>query len=271
MTEYGKEFVPFRDRLADIARARWLRKFWLYRLLVAFAVHIDALVDWCVLALQARYPQMAPPDALPVLGHERGIRRGFSESLESYAARLVLWLVDRRIKGSPYALMSQLAGYFTGYSVRIRVVNAAGSWYTRYSDGTLDWHYETPSNWDWDGDSSPFSRYWVILYFPTALASTEGLWAQPVGPGGGVWGDGGVWGLNNAYEVNNTVKLIVAEWNPPHSRCEDIIITWDATSFAPTGSGTGYADGTWYRAGRDDAGDYVMTRPYNRRFFGSVE
>lgn len=259
-------FKPFRDRLEDIARAPWLRRTWLYRLMVAIAVHFDALVDWAVLALLVQYPQLAPPDALPVLGRERGIRRGFAESDAGYAARLVRWLADRRIKGSPYALMSQLAGYLSGYDVRIRVVNAAGSWYTRYYDGTLDWHYASPSNWDWDGDTSPFSRYWVILYVPTALWNGDGLWGQ----GTGTWGDGGVWGLNATHEQGKSIVAIIKEWNPPHAQCAGILITWDNFSFDPTGSGSGFPDGTWYRAGRDDAGDYVMTRPNNKRFAGEV-
>lgn len=256
--------IAFRDRLPELARAPWLQRYWLYRLLYAFALHVDALWDWVVLGMLARYPTHAPPDALPVLGRERGIRRGFAESLDAYAARLLRWLPDRKIKGSPYALMEQLAGYFTGYSVRIRVVNAAGSWYTRLSDGTYEWYSASPSNWDWDGDTASWSRYWIILYVPTALWSPEGLWSNP-----GTFGDGGVWGSSMAYEQGQAVKAIVRDWNPPHARCEDIIITWDATSFAPTGSGYGYADGTWYRAGREDAG-YVLTRPYNRRFMGAA-
>lgn len=265
------EFIPFRHRLALIARAPWLQRVYLLRLLFAFAVHIDALVDWAFLALKARYPSLAPPDALPALGRERGIRRGFAESLESYAARLITWLVDRRIKGSPYALMNQLAGYFTGYAVRIRVVNVAGTWYTRYHNGTFDWHFASPSNWDWDGTTAAFSRYWVIVYVPTSLWSGEGLWGQPVGPGGGVWGDGGVWGLSATYEQGQTVEAIIRDWNPPHARCAGVIVTWDLFSFDPSDSGAGFPDGTWDRAGADDgAGNYVLTRPATVRFTGEI-
>jgi hypothetical protein len=222
-------------QLDRIARAPWLRRVWLHRLLFAIAVHFDALIEWCVLAMYARYPRQAPPDALVVLGRERGIRRGLAEPDDAYAARLVQWLPDRKIKGSPFALMSQIVGYVYKHRVRVRVVNEAGAWFTRNAtrevEGRHEWHHAAPSNWDWDGEGgAQFSRYWVILMLPDTIWPSDGTWGDS-----GKWGDTGVWGYGDmTREQAITLRDLIRDWNPPHAMCAGVIATWDPDDFDPT-------------------------------------
>lgn len=257
----------FRGAILRAAPKR-LRRYWGSRLIYALGIQWDALIDLMVDGITARFPDYTPPDGLAAIGRDRKIRRGFAESAASYAVRLKRWIPDRKTKGNPYTLMRQLQGYLTGYSVRLRTVNNAGAWHTLYADGTTDF-YVNPE-WDWDGESDPWSRFWVILYAPTALWNPDGTWGQ----GANYWGDGGVWGLSATYEQGQTIKAIVREWTPPHSTCAGVIVTWDATAFDPTDPEVGDADfpnGNWGRAGKDDgAGNYELVRPQWARFTGEL-
>lgn len=118
----------------------WLRRHWGSRLLYAFGIHWDAMVDLTAASLRARFPDYAPPDGLASLGRDRQIRRGFDEDDASYATRLKRWIPDRITRGNPYTLMRQIQGNLSGYSVRVRCVNNAGVWHTLYADGTTDFH-----------------------------------------------------------------------------------------------------------------------------------
>lgn len=230
--------LPFRDWLPQIARAPWLQKTWLLRLLYAFAYHCDILAQCMVDGVKSRYPELAPSDALPVLGRERGVRRGFAETDAQYAARLVAWLKTRRIRGSPYALMDQLAGYLTGYPCMIRVVNRGGCWYTRNADGTREYYRAVPSNWG----LGQRSDYFVIVYIDAGPWLLQGEWDAP----GFTWGMANMtWGTTATSEQIATMKAIIRDENPPHAKCRGLIFATDPTSFEPTGSGAGYPDATW--------------------------
>jgi hypothetical protein len=191
---------------------------------------------------------------------------------------MLSWLTDRRIKGSPYALMSQVAGYLgDDRQSKIRVVNSHGVWYTRNADGTLEWYNSGVIDWDWDGDGvTKFSRYWVIVYAVEGVEGTD-IWRPDVewGSDDGVWGDGGVWGAEQVtVEQTTTMRAIIKEWNPPHAQCAGVLVTWEPNAFAPDGFleayGAGYPDGTWWRAGAFDTSDYVQTRVQGALFTGPV-
>jgi len=235
--------TPLRDRLIELAKAPWLQKVWLYRLLYACAIQFDALIDGVVLGVKCRFPELALPTALPVLGRERGIRRGIFETDAQYAARMLNWIPDRKRKGSPYALMNQIAGYFTGRSVSLRVVNNRGTWYSRAADGTESWHREVPTNWLWDTYGWTYdSRYYLIIY----LDDHGPLVPQVLWGSGVTWGQGSLyWGVSATDGLGESIKAIVAEWGIPNAICDWVIFAFDATSFDPAGSGAGYPAGTW--------------------------
>ena len=229
---------------------------------------MDAYLTRLLQGLRARWPSHAMPSALPFLGRDRRIVRGINESAESYAARLLRWLDDHRIRGNPYALMEQLRAYCQA-DVRIRTVDMRGNWYTIERDGTKSVSLQQ-GNWDWDGaDASRWSRFWVIIY-PTS----DGLpWeARPVG-----WDDGDWWGdpsltLGTTATANqaSTVKSIVRDWQPDGTRCEWIIIAFDDTSFAPDDSSPPLPDGTWGKWGKLVSGNYEESRDETARYWKGV-
>lgn len=241
----------------------------------------DGFVERTRQGLMARLPQndptgetTAPPDALAAMGRDRRVIRGLNESDASYARRLVAWLDDRKTAGNPYALMKKLSEY-TGEGPFFRTVDNRGNWYERAANGTQA-VLLNQGNWDWDGDTGRWSRFWVIV-FP------QGLWTEgPIGPVDGKWGNpnaphwgdpGTTWGTTATPEEVQTVRAIVADWKPAGTRCANIIIAFDPLQFDPTNpsySGGRFPDGLWGRWGKTVDGVRVPARLESARYWDGV-
>lgn len=232
--------------------------------LVGYALDIvkDAFAERVRLGLMARLPQqepagveVAPPEALAALGRDRRVTRGFVETDQSYAARLLRWLDDRKSAGNPFALMQKLSEY-VGPGPWFRTVDARGNWYELDANGVRSYVLDQ-ANWDWDGlpVADRWARFWIIIY-------PEGLWTQTQGwndaTDTGAWGEnGGTWGSNATIEEVRTIRSIVADWKPAGTRCVNIIVAFDNTSFDPTAP---EPDGLWEHWSKVDAGVRVPAR-----------
>lgn len=261
--------------MAARPRFRTLRKFlaprWLTEGeggLVGYSLDLikDAFVERLRLGFLAGFPQngpngeTAPEDALALIGRDRRVVRGIDESAESYAYRLTQWLVDRRRTGNPFALMKKLAEY-TGPGVAFRTVDVRGNWYSRDEDGVETSSLAT-GNWDWDGDTARWSRFWVIVY-PGALWSAESTW------GAGTWGavSTGTWGSTMTPEHAASMHALVADWKPAGTRCAAIILALDPASFDPTAP---EPDGLWGRWSKVVASTQVASRLATGRYVDGV-
>ncbi len=253
---------------------RALRKFLLPRQftegeggLTGYALDLlrDALLERVYLGFLAGYPQTgpngetAPPDALILHGRDRLIYRGIFETDAEYAARLVTFRDAHETRGNPFTLMRQLHAY-TGanHGVSFRTVDVRGNYYSRASDGT-ETALLKQENWDWDGDTSTtgdtsrWSRFWVIIYPGT-------LWTQT-----GEWGDVGDWGnadclwggTNIAADQVATLRALVSDWKPDGTRCVNIILALDPASFDPAAP---EPDGLWGKPYKYDGGVAVSSR-----------
>lgn len=224
---------------------KWLQAYWGGRLIYSIALQLDALGDGVKFGVMLRFPNAYSPESLPLIGRERGILRGFDESDEAYGLRLRTWLDDHQRAGSPYILIRQVQGYLAPHVVPARTVNDKGAWQTIGADGVK--LYTLGGNWNWDGDESAQSRFWLILYPPADLWVRDGVWGD-----GGLWGDGGTWGSTATIEQIETVQQIVAQWRPPHSFCMNIIVAFDPTAFDPSDTAPPLPDGDWNLAGNRD-------------------
>lgn len=256
--------IGFRHLIARIAPPRLTRK-WGERFLYSFGLVLDVVVDWGLQGMRARFPDKGPEDALPYLGRDRKIVRGFQEPAALYRPRLRRWRIDHRKRGNPIALLEQLAGYMSGFPVRIATVTHRGTWFVRQPDGTVD-IYSKAGNWDWDAalDVEGWSRFWVVIY-PLAT----GIWTQSPPWGdvdlfGGAWGAPGftgTWGSSATAEQVESIRSIIREWKAGGTRCVSIIVAFDETKFDPTDpAGAPLPSGDWGRPAKIVGGTYVPTR-----------
>jgi len=201
---------------------------------------LDAFTKRANEAAMVRFPEYGPEDALRYAGRDRGIPRGIDEAAAAYATRLLDWLDDHRVRGNPYMLCKQIAGYCNA-AVRVRTVDQAGNWFTRERDGAESVSFAT-ANWNWNAAITTWARFWVIIY-PTVGPPTEPWTATDTWGMGYKWGEPGrTWGTSATLDQVATVRSIVRNWRPDGTRCECIIIAFDDASFDPAAP---EPDGDW--------------------------
>jgi hypothetical protein len=142
--------------------------------------------------------------------------------------------------------MRHLQPYFLPDQPIIRIVHQDGrsdatartaTWWTLNADDSVTITERTPSNWDYDGQTSKWSRFWVILYAPASVLHKFHY------DDGTAW-DGGAfydW-LTVAQAATDWVNMIL-EWQAAHSRLQAFIVATDPTSFDPTASAVTKPDG----------------------------
>lgn len=237
----------FRNTIAVIVPP-WLDGKFGKRLMYAFGTTVDALMDLYMEGVKARFPGEGTPDALPYIGNDRIIVRGFDEPDDSFVARLVRWLDSHRVNGTPGARLRQLRGYFTPHALRIRNVFVTAQaahvavWHSLLEsvdiDGTLELIKTTPENWNWDGLFKG-ARFWTLLYV-TGIFTDDGDHNDP-----GDHNDGGHVGSSATGAQIATVKKLISFWRGAHAHSYYTLIVFDDSLFDPTGSGANYPDGHW--------------------------
>lgn len=212
-----------------------------FRLLWAIVAPLDGYLEMLHESLEAAWPGVGTPSALPLIGRTRGILRGEAETSDEYAARLRGWLDAWRDAGSQKAIARELHGYLAGHP-RVRVVNRAGHMVTIGADGTVTAEQVA---WDWDSVSNPerhgdWSDLWVIVYRTPAWA-LEASWGS-----GGTWGAGDGGGLGHAVPRASVdaVKGILGQWKAAHTRVRAVVWTSDAALFDPANPSS-MPDGNW--------------------------
>jgi hypothetical protein len=206
-------------------------------------VPLDAIAEAADQATKARFPEIAPEDALLPLGRDRGILRGPLEPSASYRLRLLLWIEAWRRAGMASAILDQIAGYISPSVARMRIWTQRGVVYTRATDGELTIDRVGDMVWNWNDEPDSWARFWVIIY------SIDGVpWTRSP-----VWGAGPAWGADPTVSRGSSalvtdvqsIRSIVNEWKPAAARCENIMVSFDATAFEPGDTSPPLPDGTW--------------------------
>lgn len=219
----------------------------------AIGIVLDALAEYFRLGVLQGFPSTAQSSALPFIGRDTQILRGFRETDDAYAARLRRAFPTWKFAGNAQTLMGELAAYFSPSAPVIRYVvngeyvsgNKFADWWTLDSGNfthTRTADSPTANNWNWDDDFTKI-RFWIIIYRNEGF--TPWFWGD-----GHVWGGGQSWGYEENFTENFAVdaRNFIQQWKAAGShawRFGGLIVTGDATLFDPSGSGAGYPDGTW--------------------------
>jgi hypothetical protein len=243
----------FRD-MSDAISSTWLNGPVGQRFRYSMAVLYDALSDAAGYANLARFPGTCPSDAFPLIGADRQIDRGFLEADGSYANRLVQWLDLWRAAGSPMGVLLAVLGLFLPTSLRVRTVDNSSNWNT-YDFGAnpfpISSAVPTPptyvlggGNWNWDGNTVPWWRCWVIVYVGSLGWTIGPHWGD-----GGHWGDPGrLWGISGPLPGQlPTLRAVIKKWKPAHAWVQSVILTTNNARFDPAHAAGGGVnpDGTW--------------------------
>ena len=239
---------------------RWLTEGEGELVLYSVALVADAFAQRAKLGLLARFPDSAPEDALPKIGHDRRIVRGIEESASSYAGRLRLWLDSWRGAGGAPALLRQLRGYL-GAAPTLRTVDNTGNWTTLSTANALSWALR--GTWDWDGLSARWWRFWTVVDSSAGPFSDDGTWDDP-----GTWDDGGTWDTTATPEQVETVRQLVRTWSPAHAVSQWIVVSLDGLHFDPLDVGPD--DGTWGAWSKVGGGVQVPARHDGASYWDGV-
>jgi hypothetical protein len=207
-------------------------------LLYAIGVHLDMLADWIVDGVKRRFPRadagLTAADSIPMLGRERGIRRGHEEPDSVYAPRLERWWDAHAHRGGPYELLRQIHDYYAAAPFPVTLVYYSGRRFDMAADGTITRGLATGADaWPPDADSARWGRWWLFYRWPDDLGDRN-KWGD-----GGRWGDGRVWGGSTAltHDLVADLRLIPTEWNAAHTKGQIVLTDPDSTSIDLADSG----------------------------------
>ena len=292
------------DRLPGWAREDGRKH--LVELAQTMALVLDAIIDGLFDGRRASMPGQTELvsglggflslDALPAIGRDRRLPRGFAEAPAAYALRLRRWRASWRRAGTARGILEVVRAVTSPSNVRLRLVSATGTWHTLEPDGTfrlqnrlgrgfvinpdgstaLDVAVTHP--WDWDSLSPAWSsenpqdsfRGALIVYAPAAppLHDTEGL----LGDGTSFYGElGKTEGTTATVPYVEQLRGVLDEWKPAGIVIHNIIVAFDPSSFNPLTLGPfpapGMPDGTWHNHGKVVGGVRVATRLSTARYW----
>lgn len=102
----------------------WLREGVGERLLYGFGLACDGLLDKLTQGIQARMPTRARADAQNLIGQDRLIPRGLTESDESYGERLQKAFETWQLAGTARAVLGQARGLLLSFAPRMLLVSS---------------------------------------------------------------------------------------------------------------------------------------------------
>ncbi len=208
-------------------------------------------------------------DALPYHARDRRITLYDTEPETSQRFRLSRWRQLHARRGTHRGALEHLQPYFLGVDglgvlPRIRIVHQDGAgqgamWHTLH--GTLDEqlglgavssyviHREVPTNWDFDGQTSKWSRHWAIIYLSGTSFANVAHWDTDSPPA--TWDGGAIWdGIRGAI-LTDWISML-RDWGAAHSQLAGVILARNLTDLNPMGlasvSGEGWSTlpvGNW--------------------------
>lgn len=162
----------YRDYVERLPTPPWLLGKWGRRWLYMTGLVFDALVEATRQAVKARFPTVAPDDAIPLIGKDRVLEPGLGESLDTYRARIIGAWEAWSWAGTEKGLIDQLKAWLPSADWAL-VANREWSVPPAGRPASADWDpgHGKPGDPDYrpsrgyaaiDGDAW-WSRMWVLL------------------------------------------------------------------------------------------------------------
>lgn len=209
----------------------------------ATAITLDETLQTLDIGLRLSQPLRCDASALPVLGYDRTIPFYPNETEESKRFRLSQWLQLHRQRGTHIGELRHSQPYFLPDAPMMRIVHQSGgalpvaTWHTLSAAGEYSIYRPAASNWNWDGQTSKWSRFWVIAYAPARLCSLIRY------GDGSHYGDGIPYAGASSHQVAQDLVDMIRGWKGAHSALWGYCIATDPASFDPTASATTSPDG----------------------------
>lgn len=218
--------------------------------LYSLGLLLDELREVARQGMRAHMPGLGTPDALPYIGNDRQIDRGYQETDGAYALRNQQAFDIWATAGNAWSVLRNLLGFVSPLLPIWRTVTSTGIW-DSMNDATAPVagtptsrvYPVAPGNWNWDGNQTSWWRFYTILVSlnPTVW-SPEGNWGD-----GSLWGDGlQSWGLTASVSQVQSVRKIIAKWKAANTFCHWMIVNFNGSNFLPTSAlGGTMPDGHW--------------------------
>jgi hypothetical protein len=227
----------------------------------AFAYTLAALIDVQLRrlqsGLQARFPSLAGPSALTLIGQDRLIPRGRAETDAHYATRLSAWRYPRghRVRGNVFALLEQIQSYFGG-GFALWGIDRAGNKRMLSASGEVS--SQSGLTWTWDSgvwtmyggykvylpESYAWARQWIVIDGSAIFRAQpdfgdDALWGGSFGRPGYCIGIAG--SSSDDWAAIYALMHGQHRWIPAGARAEWLVVSLDGTSPTP--------DATWEKWG----------------------
>lgn len=250
------------------------------KILYTLATLKDIAVQRVRDGLEARMPTRAGPSALALIGPDRGILQGRSETDAHYAQRLLGWRypLGHRVRGNAFALLDQIAEYWGG--VRCWTIDTNDTWRGRgvddFSSLTFDrdaeaYRYDSELNfapWYDEDHEVNWSRFWVVIdvnpELPDVTAAPDygdpSLWGGATGTPGYCIGLAG-WNPDDTTAMRKLMRPPHA-WRPGGTSPEWLVVQLDDWTSSPVP----VPDGTWEHWSVNVAGTQTPSRDPDFRY-----
>lgn len=197
---------------------------------LAFGQIKDAAKDAAKEAVKARFPLLAPADALPSIGSDRLLERGAQTeaAFRAYLAEAFdLWSAGGTATGIEAAV--DVLGYGTATVYDAHAIGLGPD--------------PTPS--------SSWAKF--IVYLDGHPWASDGIWDDP-----GTWDDGGTWDSTAPLAAASAILRAVRRWKGAHALCVAVVLPFGDTELWDLPIG-----GIWDDPGTWDEGNGAAYWPVN--------
>jgi hypothetical protein len=143
------------------------------KLMYVFGIMPDLLLEKMDQAMRAHMPGLGTPTANPYLASDRQLVQGPSETSTQFSGRLQKAFATWKTAGSALSWMRQWLAYLTPLTPALFSVKNNGAWDLYYAGANTQLpptHVPPQGNWDWDGVTYNWWRFWAILFSGCSVA-----------------------------------------------------------------------------------------------------